>query len=124
MAMYVKFETPKDVAEKTYQIVEAARDSGKLRKGTNEVTKFIERKDAAFVVMAEDVEPQEILAHLPMLCEEKGIPYGYVPSKAELGVATGLKKPTASAAIVDAGKGKDALKTLVTQLGGLKKGDK
>ncbi len=123
-AMYVKFEMTKDLAEKTYQIVETARDSGKLRKGTNEVTKFIERKDALFVVMAEDIDPPEILAHLPMLCEEKGIPYAYVPSKQELGVATGLKKPTASAAIVDAGKGKDSLKALVSQISALVKGGK
>src|SRR3989304_138101 len=88
--MYVRFETPKELVDKTYQAVELVRDSGKLRKGTNEVTKLVERGDAQFVVMAEDVQPEEVLAHMPLLCEEKGIPYAYVPSKQELGVAAGL----------------------------------
>jgi len=56
------------VAEKTYQLVQIARDSGKLRKGTNETTKAIERGIAKLVVIAEDVEPPQVVAHLPILC--------------------------------------------------------
>ncbi|HEV8594058.1 MAG TPA: 50S ribosomal protein L7Ae [Thermoplasmata archaeon] len=120
-AIYVRFEAPKELVDKAYQIVELARDSGKLRKGTNEVTKLVERGDAAFVVMAEDVEPAEILAHMPLLCEEKGIPYSYVPSKQELGVAAGLGKATASVAIVDPGKGKPMMDELSAKVRALKK---
>ena len=119
--MYVRFETPKELADKTYQAVELVRDSGKLRKGTNEVTKLVERGDAQFVVMAEDVQPEEILAHMPLLCEEKGVPYGYVPSKQELGVAAGLGKATASTAILDPGKAKPLLDDLASKLRALKK---
>jgi len=119
--MYVRFETPKELVDKTYQAVELVRDSGKLRKGTNEVTKLVERGDAQFVVMAEDVQPEEILAHMPLLCEEKGIPYAYVPSKQELGVATGLGKATASTAILDPGKAKPLLDDLASKLRALKK---
>ncbi len=119
--IYVRFETPKDVVDKTYQLVELARDSGKLRKGTNEVTKLVERGEAQFVVMAEDVQPEEILAHMPLLCEEKGVPYSYVPSKQELGVATGLGKATASTAILDAGKGKPLLDEVASKLRQLSK---
>ncbi|HKZ90279.1 MAG TPA: 50S ribosomal protein L7Ae [Thermoplasmata archaeon] len=119
--MYVRFEVPKDLADKTYQAVELVRDSGKLRKGTNEVTKLVERGDAQFVVMAEDVQPEEILAHMPLLCEEKGVPYGYVPSKQELGVAAGLGKATASAAILEPGKAKPLLDELVGKIRSLKK---
>src|SRR3989304_6104396 len=72
--IYVRFEMPKELVDKTYQVVELARDSGKLRKGTNEVTKLVERGDANFVAMAEDVDPPEILMHMPILCEEEGIP--------------------------------------------------
>ena len=114
--IYVRFDTPKDVVDKTYQLVELARDSGKLRKGTNEVTKVVERGEAQFVVMAEDVQPEEILAHMPLLCEEKGVPYAYVPSKQELGVATGLGKATASTAIVDPGKGKPLMDEVANKL--------
>ena len=74
-----------------------ARDGGKIKKGTNEVTKTVERGAAAIVIMATDVEPPEILAHMPALCEERGVPYVYVPSKIELGKAV---------AIMDVGKGK------------------
>src|SRR2546426_763625 len=88
--MYVRFEMPKELVDKTYQSIELAKETGKVRKGTNEVTKLVERGEAQFVVMAEDVQPEEILAHMPLLCEEKGVPYAYVPSKQELGVAVGL----------------------------------
>jgi large subunit ribosomal protein L7Ae len=58
---------------------------------------------------------------MPMLAEERNIPYVYVPSKAELGNACGLEKPTASLAILDAGKGKPVLDNLVDQVKKLKK---
>src|SRR3970040_396808 len=103
-AIYVRFEVPKDLTDKLYQAIELAKESGKIRKGTNEVTKLVERGDAQFVVMAEDVQTEEILPHMPLLCEEKGVPYGYVPSKQELGVAAGLGKATASAAILEGGE--------------------
>ena len=119
-AMFVRFEMPKELQDKTYEIIEVARDTGKVRKGTNEVTKLIERSAASLVVMAEDVQPPEILAHLPLLAEERNIPYAYVPSKAELGNACGLDKPTASVAIVDVGKGKQLLDSLVEQINKLK----
>ncbi len=120
-AIYVRFEVPKELTDKTYQVVEVAKESGKIRKGTNEVTKLVERGEAQLVVMAEDVQPEEILAHMPLLCEEKGIPYGYVPSKQELGVASGLGKATASVAVLDAGKAKPMMDDLVSKLRALKK---
>ena len=106
MSVIVKLATPQEVADKAYALAELARDSGKVKKGTNEVTKIVERGEAAIVIMATDVEPPEILAHMPALCDEKNVPYVYVPSKEELGKAIGLEKPTASVAIVDAGNGK------------------
>jgi len=106
MPMYVRFEMPEELVSKVYEAVEKARDTGKVSKGTNEVTKQAERKQAKLVVMATDVSPEEILAHVPLLCEEKEVPYAYVPSKEELGRAAGLKVPTAAVAIVDEGEGK------------------
>ncbi len=119
--IFVRFETPKELQDKAYEIVEAARDTGKVRKGTNEVTKLIERSEAVFVVMAEDVQPPEILAHMPLLCEERNISYAYCPSKIELGKAVGLEKPTASVAVLDAGKAKPLLENLSEQVKKLKK---
>ena len=119
-AMFVRFEMPKELPDKAYEIVEAARDTGKVRRGTNEVTKLVERGEAQLVILAEDVQPPEILAHMPLLCEERGVMYAYVPSKAELGNAVGLEKPTASVAILDAGKAKPALESFAEQVKQLK----
>ncbi len=119
--MYVRFEMPKDLVDKTYQMVEMVRDTGTLRRGTNEVTKLVERGEAKFVVMSEDVQPEEILAHIPLLCEEKNVPYAYVPRKQELGIASGLKKASASVAIIDSGKGKELMSGLINKIKALKK---
>ncbi|MEM2839560.1 MAG: 50S ribosomal protein L7Ae [Thermoplasmata archaeon] len=118
---FVKFETPKEISDRVYELVELARDSGKLRKGTNEVTKLVERGEAQFVILAEDVNPPEILMHMPALCDERKVPFAFVPSREELGNACGLEKPTASVAITDAGKGKPLLDDLAKKIADLRK---
>jgi large subunit ribosomal protein L7Ae len=118
---YVRFETPKELVDKAYEAVELASDTGKVCRGTNEVTKHVDRGEAHLVVIAEDVSPPEVVAHLPILCEEKKVPYLYVPSKQELGVASGLKKPTASVSILDAGAGKELLAEIVSGIESLRK---
>lgn len=119
--IYVKFEVPKELADQVYSAVESARDTGKIRKGTNEATKAAERGQAVLVVIAEDVDPAEIVAHLPPLCDEKKIPYIYVPSKRELGAATGIDVPTAAIAIADAGQATHAVKGIIDRIKELKK---
>jgi len=119
--IYVRYETPDDVAEKALQLVQVASETGKIRVGTNEVTKSSERAEAKLVVMAEDVDPVEILVHIPMLCEEKRIPYVYVPKKQRLGQSAGLSKSAASVAIVEPGEAKGLLEELIQTLPGLKK---
>lgn len=113
---YVKFEVPAELANKALEAVELARDTGRIRKGTNETTKAIERGIAKLVVIAEDVDPEEIVAHLPPLCEEKEIPYIYVPSKKELGAAAGLEVSSASVAIVEPGKGRELVEDIVAKV--------
>lgn len=120
MAMYVRFEAPRDLQDKSYETIENARDSGEIVKGANEVTKAIERGEAELVVMAQDVQPEEVLAHVPLLCEEKGIPYTYVHSKDELGVSSGLEVSTSAAAVEDPGRGADLLNQVVEQVENLK----
>jgi large subunit ribosomal protein L7Ae len=103
---FVKFQVPKDLAEKVYEAVTVAKAGGKIRKGVNETTKAIDRGIAKLVVIAEDVTPPEILMHLPVLCDEKKVPYVYVPSKVELGKACGIDVPTSSIAIAAEGDAK------------------
>lgn len=49
--------------------------------------------------MAADCEPLEILLHLPLLCEDKNVPYVFVPSKAALGRACGVSRPVVAASV-------------------------
>jgi len=121
MPIYVRFQTSKELQDLAYELVEKARDTGKLSKGANETTKQVERGQAKLVVMAEDVTPEEILAHMPVLCEEKNIPYTYVPSKEQLGAAAGLTVGTASVAIMNPGKDKDGIENLMKKLETVKK---
>ncbi|NNN17490.1 MAG: 50S ribosomal protein L7ae [Thermoplasmata archaeon] len=119
--IYVRFETPSDVADKALQLVQVASETGKIRVGTNEVTKSSERGEAKLVVMAEDVDPVEILVHVPMLCEEKRIPYVYVSKKQRLGQSAGLTKSAASIAIVEPGDAKALLEEIINAFPTLKK---
>ena len=93
-----------------YQIIEKARKTGKIEKGTNEVTKAIERGTAKLVVYASDVEPKEIVQHLPVLCMEKKILCKEVDSKQKLGIAAGLPVSASSLVVIESG---DAEKEIV-----------
>ena len=55
------------------ELVEMARETGKIRKGINEATKAAERGTAKAIIIAEDVTPPEITMHLPSLCGEKNV---------------------------------------------------
>jgi large subunit ribosomal protein L7Ae len=88
----------------------------------NEVTKSIERAQAKFVVMAEDVSPAEILFHVPLLCEEKGIPYGYISTKKELGNASRINIGSSAVSIEKLGSGNESvLADILKKLESLKK---
>ena len=86
-----------------YKIIETAKRTGKVEKGTNEVTKAIERGTAKFVAYASDVEPKEIVQHIPVLCKEKGIKCQEVDSKQKLGIAAGLPVSASSIVVVETG---------------------
>jgi large subunit ribosomal protein L7Ae len=111
---YVKFEVSKETIDKAYQVVQLAKDSGKIRKGTNESTKAIERGIAKLVLIAEDVEPPQVVAHLPILCEERKIPYLFVPSKLDLGKSAGIDVGCAAVSVLEAGEGANTLKDLAS----------
>ena len=86
-----------------YTLIEKARKTGKIEKGTNEVTKAIERGTAKFVAYAKDIEPKEIVQHLPILCKEKKIPFQEVDSKQKLGIAAGIAVASSSIAVIEPG---------------------
>ena len=108
-----KIDLPEEIVNEAIALLERARDTGKIKKGTNEVTKAVERGTAQLVLIGGDVDPPEIVAHLPMLCQEKGIPYVFTETRKQVGEAAGLEVEAAAAAIVDAG----AVKTEIQALG-------
>ncbi len=91
MPVYVDFDVPADLADDAVEALEVARDTGIVKKGTNETTKSIERGNAQLVLIAEDVSPEEIVMHLPELADEKGIPFIFVEQQDDLGHAAGLE---------------------------------
>jgi large subunit ribosomal protein L7Ae len=119
--VYVRFEVPQDLQNEALALLEKARESGKVKKGTNETTKAVERGLAKLVYIAMDVDPPEVVAHLPLLCEEKNIPYIYIKSKTEIGKAVKIDVSCASAAIIDEGNAKKELATVLEKLRGIRK---
>ena len=111
MSVHITFETPQDVQEQVYEMVKSlGKDGrGRLKKGANEVTKSAERGTAQMVVMAENVSPGELLAHIPMICNEKEIPFIYVEDQAFLAEAAGMSSGTKTAAVAVMQVEKDTL---------------
>jgi len=119
---YVKFETPQELVSPILEALRVAAQSGKVRKGTNEATKAIERGTSKLIIIAEDVEPPEVVAHLPILCEEQGAAFAFVPSKQELGKSLGIDITSAAAAILDAGDAQHIVDQVVATIAKIKGG--
>lgn len=81
------------------ELLQQATAYKQLKKGANEATKALNRGIAEFIVMAADAEPLEILLHLPLLCEDKNVPYVFVQSKAALGRACSVGRPVIACAV-------------------------
>ncbi|MCL5440487.1 MAG: 50S ribosomal protein L7Ae [Candidatus Marsarchaeota archaeon] len=127
MKSYIKFEVSKEVADKTYEALRLAKDGGVIKKGANEVTKSVERGLASFVVIAEDVEPEEVVLHIPMLCEQKKIPFTYVPNREALGKAIGMSVQCAAVSVEGQGGASAAISDIISKITGSKhspKGEK
>jgi U4/U6 small nuclear ribonucleoprotein SNU13 len=85
-----------------------------VKKGANEVTKALNRNQAEFIVVAADTEPLEIVLHLPLLCEDKNVPYVYVHSKTQLGRACGVSRDVVAVAIIANDKNQSLKKSINT----------
>ncbi|MFA4907825.1 MAG: ribosomal L7Ae/L30e/S12e/Gadd45 family protein [archaeon] len=94
----------------------ARKTGGKIRVGVNECTKALERGKAKYVFIAEDVQPKELVMHLPLLCKEKNIPFSYVKTRKELGEKAGIEVGTTSAAVLDEGEAKKDFEAIQKRL--------
>merc|ERR1712203_1202853 len=65
-----------------------------VRHGVNTVTTLIEKKKAQLVVIANDVDPIELVMFLPALCRKMGVPYCIVKNKSRLGKVVHRKTTT------------------------------
>ncbi|RLG02592.1 MAG: 50S ribosomal protein L7ae [Thaumarchaeota archaeon] len=117
---YVNFDVPEELMKATLEVVKLARETGRIRKGVNEVIKSIERGQAKFVVIAMDVDPPEIVAFLPTLCDERKIPYIFVTSKKELGEAAGLQVSASSVSVIEPGDAKDFMDEIIKKVAELR----
>jgi len=116
MPVYVDYDVPADLQERALDALEVARDTGTVKKGTNETTKAVERGNASLIFVAEDVQPEEVVMHLPELADEKGIAYVFVDSQDDLGAAAGLEVGSAAAAVVDAGDAAEEVEDIASKV--------
>merc|ERR1711904_396708 len=88
-----------EMTRKILDLLQQSCNYKQLRKGANEATKTLNRGTSEFVVLAADTEPLEILLHLPLLAEDKNVPYVFVPSKQALGRACGVSRPVIACSV-------------------------
>eukprot|EP01027_Heterolobosea_sp_BB2_P026961 GEZU01042097.1.p2 GENE.GEZU01042097.1~~GEZU01042097.1.p2 ORF type:complete len:144 (+),score=56.58 GEZU01042097.1:48-434(+) len=81
-------------------LVQQAHNFKQVKKGANEATKALNRGISEFIVLAADTEPLEILLHIPLLCEDKNVPYVFVRSKTALGRACGVSRDVIAVAVL------------------------
>ncbi|KAI4500095.1 hypothetical protein M0802_004965 [Mischocyttarus mexicanus] len=84
---------------KILNLVKQAVDYQQLRKGANEAVKTLNRGLSEFIVMAADATPLQIVLPLPVLCEDKNVPYVFVRSKQALGRACGVSRPVVACSV-------------------------
>ncbi|KAF2838323.1 L30e-like protein [Patellaria atrata CBS 101060] len=87
------------LAQQILDLVQQASHYKQLRKGANEATKTLNRGVSEIIILAADTSPLAILLHLPLLCEDKNVPYVYVPSKMALGRACGVSRQVIAVSI-------------------------
>ncbi|XP_068133136.1 H/ACA ribonucleoprotein complex subunit 2 [Hyperolius riggenbachi] len=82
------------LTKRLYKCIKKAVKHKNIRRGVKEVQKFLNKGEKGIVVLAGDTLPIEVYCHVPIMCEDRGIPYAYIPSKSDLGAAAGSKRPT------------------------------
>lgn len=84
----------KKSTKKIYKLVKKASSAKYIRRGVKEVVKGLRKGETGLAILAGNVLPIDVLSHLPVLMEEKNVPYLFVPSKQDLGAAASTKRPT------------------------------
>ena len=91
----------KSIQKDIFNTITRCSQLKKIKKGANEATKTLNRGISDLIVIAADVKPLEIVLHLPLLCEDKNVPYVFVESQRLLGRACGVSRPVIAASILN-----------------------
>ncbi|XP_041808417.1 H/ACA ribonucleoprotein complex subunit 2-like protein isoform X2 [Chelmon rostratus] len=111
----------KKLSKKLYKCVKKAAKVKNIRRGVKEVQKFINKGEKGIVVLAGDTLPIDVYCHLPVMCEDRNLPYAYIPSKVDLGSSAGSKRPTCVILIKSHPDYQDAYDECVEEVSGLPK---
>lgn len=84
----------KKSTKKCFKLVKKSSSIKNIRRGVKEVIKGLRKNEIGLVILAGDIYPIDVISHIPILLEEKNIPYIFVPSKFDLGAAASTKRPT------------------------------
>ncbi|KNC77144.1 hypothetical protein SARC_10390 [Sphaeroforma arctica JP610] len=109
----------KDLTKKVLKITKKAAKSKQVRRGVKEVAKALRKNESGIVIIAGDISPLDVICHVPIMCEEKNIPYCYVPSKEQLGAAGNTKRPTSCVLVKTHADYESAYNKLNTEVGAL-----
>ena len=108
----------KKSTKKAHKLVKKASGAKHIRRGVKEVIKGIRKGEKGLAILAGDIYPLDVISHIPVLLEEKEIPYIFVPSKQDLGAAASTKRPTSVVLVRTPEKGfeaKDVYDTLIKE---------
>ncbi|XP_064422817.1 H/ACA ribonucleoprotein complex subunit 2-like protein isoform X2 [Latimeria chalumnae] len=72
------------LSKRLYKCIKKAAKQKQIRRGVKEVQKFINKGEMGIVVLAGDTLPIDVYCHLPVMCEDRNLPYAYIPSKSHL----------------------------------------
>jgi H/ACA ribonucleoprotein complex subunit 2 len=110
------FATPlaeSKVSKKVLKLVKKAAKAKAIRRGIKEVSKALRKDEKGILVLAANITPVDVISHLPMLCEEKNIPYVFVSAKEDLGPAGLTKRPCSCILVRETGN--DSFKDKYTE---------
>ncbi|EOD36416.1 hypothetical protein EMIHUDRAFT_455093 [Emiliania huxleyi CCMP1516] len=109
----------KKLTKKALKCIKKASGAKTLRRGVKEVVKALKKDTKGLCIIAGNISPIDVIAHVPILCEEKAVPYCYVPSKEELGQASLTKRPTSIVLVTCAADFKEAYEELSAEMAAL-----
>ncbi|TBT97105.1 ribosomal protein L7A [Hamiltosporidium tvaerminnensis] len=88
-----------DLSQKIFTTIQMLNDTNNIKIGANESVKCLNKGRAHLIVLAGDCEPFEISQHIPLICEDKNVPYVYIKSKSTLGKACNVSRSVIACAV-------------------------